>query len=222
MIGLGPQSLHRFVIDKPGTLGMRMRKGLHSTTGTELCVVVSVDANSLSEIYGIQENDILCKPYTNGRDTLGVFDWFKDQAKGSRPLVFDVLRAVPTSVAECSTKVSKWSGTNENPFKFSFPETTEPAAQNESVVDASAKTAEKGDNGNVAKPSEKSNSSGKEAPIILLDDEPEDWECDFCGKEFDTYDNAVQHEKTCHTRQHNTASHHDDNNSEEEKKKDSD
>ncbi len=54
----GPHSLHRFVINETGTLGIALQQNPYSATTT----VVSIKPNSLRDIYGFHENDVICEP----------------------------------------------------------------------------------------------------------------------------------------------------------------
>jgi hypothetical protein len=57
----GCNSLHRFTINKSGPLGIKLEI---ENSGIVRIKVVTPD--SLGDIYGLQENNILCKPLENG------------------------------------------------------------------------------------------------------------------------------------------------------------
>ena len=178
----GRMSLHHFVITESGSLGMSV-----GVEDNGFSVVKSTTIGSLADIYGLQEGDIMTKPNVNGAAQLGDYNWFIEQVRsGNRPLVFDVWRLVRTSPAEAQAPLI---GANGNPFMFSFPSADDRAQP------ASSKSA-----GNAAVSKQ---DSSRQDPIILLDDDDSSdhsvgpWDCDLCGSEFDEYDKAVTHEKTC-------------------------
>jgi hypothetical protein len=74
--------------------------------------------NSLGGIYGLRENDILCKPLKNGALE-------KDIPTLSKcPFVIEVWQAMPTSTRHLNTSMTMpglKSGKIENPFMFTFP-----------------------------------------------------------------------------------------------------
>jgi hypothetical protein len=81
----GCHSLHRFTITKSGPLGIFLE-----IENTGMVRVKSVTLNSLGDIYGLQENDILCKPLKNGALE-------KDTPTLSKcPFVIEEWRAMPT------------------------------------------------------------------------------------------------------------------------------
>ena len=212
-------SLHRFIIKKSGPLGIVLEME------NAIVRLKSVTPNSLGDLYGLRNNDILCKPSTNGelqRDSKSVVEAVRS---GTRPYIIEVWRALPTLMAETSIKMPEpTSGKNENPFMFSFP--SEELTTEEMSSDCASKiTAGQVEKMDMVKESSmqviekstdvKNGEVGKE--IISIDDDsiddPRDgrWECDICMTEFDTYDKAAECENKCRGR---------DDSAEEEKKKD--
>lgn len=185
------QSLHRFIISEPGTLGMSLGKKLNGIT-----FVTMVAPGSLAELYGIREDDVICKPCTNGFEKINIQGFFKDAISGVRPLVVEVARAVPTPVADSTMHMWQHScAVDQNTFMFSFPPFPPPnpdsqsnaggkgvAAGSASVeaevaaqveVEVAAKLA----TGQTAK------SSAAEKEIILLDDSDDEVEEVSAGEE---------------------------------------
>jgi hypothetical protein len=109
-------SLHLFTIKKSCPLGIKLEI---ENSGIVQIKVVTPD--SLGDIYGLRENNILCKPLENG--ALGKV--IPNLSKCSLPLVIEVWRALPTSTEDCIT-LMKMPGLNssmiENPFMFTFPQ----------------------------------------------------------------------------------------------------
>jgi len=103
--------LHRFIINEPGVLGLTLRK-MGSAS-----YISSVVPGSVAERHGICVNDILCKPFTNGSEISGMYDWFLQRARSNtRPLIFEVLRQ--KSVAP----KPRYSFGDENPFLYQLPD----------------------------------------------------------------------------------------------------
>ena len=212
---LGCHSLHRFIITKLGPLGIVLEME------NAIVRLKSVTPNSLGDLYGLRNNDILCKPSTNGelqQDSKSVVEAVRS---GTRPYIIEVWRALPTLMAETSIKMPEpTSGKNENPFMFSFPseELTTEEMSSDCASKITAGQVEKMDmkESSIEKSTDAKNGEvGKE--IISIDDDsiddPRDgpWECDICMTEFDTYDKAAECENKCRGR---------DDSAEEEKKKD--
>lgn len=161
-------TLHRFVITQAGSIGMSLGRKGNST------YVSSVLLNSLSDIYGIFKDDIVCKPFTNGAETEHIFSWICDYYANHphRPLVVEVWR--PVSRAEGTRTSSQLScSANKNPFTFAFPPTV--ASQNsygrdEVLHNHDMEAAE--------------STTGKEhPPIILLVDDSDNESEDSTGEE---------------------------------------
>ncbi len=77
-----------------------------------------VTLNSLGGIYGLRENDILCKPLKNGALEKDI------PTLSKRPFVIEVWQAMPTSTRYLNTSMripGLKSGKIENPFMFTFP-----------------------------------------------------------------------------------------------------
>jgi len=179
------QSLHRFVIMQPGTIGMSLGKKMNGIT-----FVTKVNPNSLAELYGLHENDIICKPCTNGAEKMDIEGFFKEAIKGSRPLIIEVLRDLPKPMVEGTMHMWQQSGTsaNQNPFIFTFPPPP-PAPQegskgkevpaqpyNQSCTVQATTTSAVSVVGQAAKSSTQGNFHiGKKAtPIICIDDDSAD------------------------------------------------
>ncbi|KAL7551643.1 hypothetical protein ACHAWF_014834, partial [Thalassiosira exigua] len=189
----GALSLHRFVINEPGPLGLSLKKKLLSNL--QMTSVHSIAPNSLADIHGIRVDDVLCRPYTQGCDKVDSFEWIREvAANGARPFVIEAWRAISDASSRRSFPDTVAS---ENPFMFTFASAVAPPA-----LPA---------NGNGGR------AVGKDKEIILLDDDSDDtttWQCDFCGlDDFQSYEHCASHEKICP---------HRNDNASEEKKKDSD
>jgi hypothetical protein len=103
---VGPHSCHRFIISETDSLGISIQRRCCRST-----IVSAVEPNSLGDIYGFCENDIICEP----------FEKFYDLATGGeRPWIVNVLRAVSTTT-EGARRLPIQAGCFENPFIFSFP-----------------------------------------------------------------------------------------------------
>ena len=105
-------SLHRFTITKSGPLGI-----LLEIDNTKMVHIKSVTANSLGDIYGLQKNDILCKPMENGELERDI------RPLPKRLLIIEVGQALPTSTRHLITSIrmpDSTSGKSENPLMFSF------------------------------------------------------------------------------------------------------
>ena len=102
---------HRFIIREPGVLGLRLRQQGGITHFS------SVDPGSVAEKHGVCVNDILCKPFTNGSEFSGMYDWFLQQAKSNiRPFVFEVVRK------KSVTPTPGYTFGDENPFLYRVPD----------------------------------------------------------------------------------------------------
>jgi hypothetical protein len=80
-----------------------------------------VTLNSLGDIYGLRENDILCKPLKNGASEKDIPTLRK------RPFVIEVWRVMPTSTRHLNTSMrvlGLTSGNVENLFTFPSEEPT--------------------------------------------------------------------------------------------------
>jgi len=115
-------ALHRFVITQYGRIGIN----IFELDGVSH--IKSITPNSLGHIHGLREKDIICMPNTNGAVRSNVHTWFIKHAKGGvRPFVIEVLRVVPSSMAEGLKMCQKSSDGNQNPFLYSFePKTHAP------------------------------------------------------------------------------------------------
>jgi len=106
----GPHSLHRFVINETGTLGVTLQQNSYSATTT---TVVSIKPNSLGDIYGLRENDVICEPL----DSV-----VASAQSDERPWILQVWRAVRTKTEDHNLSEHVQAGCSvENPFIFSFP-----------------------------------------------------------------------------------------------------
>jgi hypothetical protein len=87
----------------------------------EMVRIKVVTPDSLGEIYGLRENDILCKPLENGALEKGI----PNLSNCPLPLVIEVWQALPTST-DYSINLMTMPGLNsnkfENPFMFTFPQ----------------------------------------------------------------------------------------------------
>ena len=110
-------ALHRFVITKPGSIGMSLGSKGNTT------YVSSVLPNSLSDVHGVFKDDIVCIPFTNGK-TDSNFSWICHYyaTHSQRPLVVEVWRPV-APVAGILTRCLPNGGNSKNPFMFAFPPT---------------------------------------------------------------------------------------------------
>lgn len=105
----GPHSLHRFVINETGTLGITLQQNPYSATTT----VVSIKPNSLGDIYGFHENDVICEPL----DSV-----VASAQSDERPWILQVWRAVRTKTEDHTLSEHVQAGWSvEHPFIFSFP-----------------------------------------------------------------------------------------------------
>lgn len=117
-IGGRLHALHRFVITKPGPLGMSLaRKG-------NVTYVSTVLPNSLSDVHGILKDDIVCVPFTDGAEINNIFAWICHHydTHPHRPLLIEVWRPV-VQAAGTPTRCLPRCGANENSFRFAFPPT---------------------------------------------------------------------------------------------------
>ena len=80
------QVLHRIYITEQGQLGMTVMPSEGATK------IVSVLEDRLAELHGLCEGDVLCKPFTQGKEILNTYKWFMEVVK-HRPLIFDVWRS---------------------------------------------------------------------------------------------------------------------------------
>ena len=112
-------ALHRFVISRPGAIGMSLEKKGEATR------VSSVLPGSLSEAHGILPGDVVCVPFTNGVETENKFSWICNYYANHprRPLAVEVWRPLSTTAETRARCQPRRCGTNENPFVFAFPRT---------------------------------------------------------------------------------------------------
>jgi hypothetical protein len=214
-------SLHRFIITKPGRLGIFLE------IDNSMVRLNSVTLNSLGDFYGLRKNDILCKPLTNGELYRDMTSFVEAVKSCERPFIIEVWRALPTSTRHLITSIrmpDSTSSKSENPFMFSFPPEEPTIDKVRAPADASEVTERQmemldtGEEGSTQATNElnvKKGDVGKE--IISIDDDSIDdscdgpWECDICKTEFDTFDKALECEIKCGMR---------NDSAEEEKKKD--
>ena len=160
---VGRHSLHRFVINEAGFLGI----GLRRDDCTATTVITSIQPNSLGDMYGLRENDVICEPFESV--------WARSS---ERPWILQVWRSVSTNESEKRRPVLA-SSTVENPFIFSFPsklsmDTTEEKVAEDEVIACNAgeevDAIEKDKTGQEDEPSaaERGNVG---AEIIVIDDE---------------------------------------------------
>jgi hypothetical protein len=105
-------SLHRYTIIKSGNLGIFLE-----IDNTKMVRIKSVIMNSLGKIYGLQKNDILCKPLENGELERDIPNFSK------RPFIIEVWQALPTSTRHLITSIrmpNSTSSKSENPLMLSF------------------------------------------------------------------------------------------------------
>jgi hypothetical protein len=105
-------SLHQFTITKSGPLGI-----LLEIDNTKMVRIKSITANSSGDIYGLQKNDIFCKPMENGKLKRDI------PILSKQPLNIEVWQALPTSTRHLITSIrmpNSTSGKSENPLMFSF------------------------------------------------------------------------------------------------------
>ena len=149
----GPQFLHRFVINEAGFLGIGLRRDDYTAT----TVVTSIQPNSLGDMYGLRENDVICEP----------FESVCASARSSeRPWILQVWRSVSTNESEKRRPVLAGCSV-ENPFIFSFPNKLSMDTTEEEVAEDAI---EKDKTGQEDEPSaaERGNVGAK---IIVIDDE---------------------------------------------------
>ena len=147
----GPQFLHRFVINEAGFLGI----GLRRDDCTATTVITSVQPNSLGDLYGLRENDVICEPFESV--------WARSS---ERPWILQVWRSVSTNESEKRRPVLAGCSV-ENPFIFSFPNKLSMDTTEEEVAEDAI---EKDKTGQEDEPSaaERGNVGAK---IIVIDDE---------------------------------------------------
>mmetsp|Transcript_8586 Transcript_8586/g.18319 ORF Transcript_8586/g.18319 Transcript_8586/m.18319 type:complete len:962 (+) Transcript_8586:459-3344(+) len=106
-------SLHRFCITEPGKLGITVALDRCN----EMTFVQEVIPGSTADIHGIVIRDVICKPYTNGRQKVGIYDWFMGAARNSRPLIFEVWRKEPHGINRREPSSTE-DVTRDNPFNY--------------------------------------------------------------------------------------------------------
>jgi len=204
--------LHRFIITREGSLGMTCVKDslISSHEGEATTRISEVAPNSLSDIHGVQVDDIICKPGSNGAEMADFKSFINFAKSGARPLTIEVLRDAGGSRRPAPSSLSA----NANPYVLSFPgdKQKEPEKKAQSQKDKQTqkdnKTQQSPTDGIIVpdlaprklpngfeRPSthkevnveeEKKSSSNDEAEkVIAIDsdsDEEEEtaWECDFC------------------------------------------
>jgi len=111
--------LHRFIITREGPLGMTCVKDslILSHEGEATARISEVAPNSLSDIHGVQVDDIICKPGSNGAEMADFKSFIALAKTGARPLTIEVLRDVG---GERKPTPSTRSA-NANPYVLSFP-----------------------------------------------------------------------------------------------------
>jgi hypothetical protein len=130
------KALHRFLLNKNGRLGITLST---SEENSSLTRISGVDANSLADIHGLQVNDIICVPNTNGSEAGD--PQYCNELLGTleRPLVIEVLRDVGSTGPHIVNSVDRNDLKNaphdplvkveeivldelqRNPFVFSYP-----------------------------------------------------------------------------------------------------
>jgi len=104
-------TVHRFVVHERGTLGVKIKRMGDTTT------LSCVNPGSVAEKHGLCKSDVLCKPFTNGSEISGVYDWFLNMAtSNTRPFIFEVHRKKTVVPPPC------YSFGDENPFLYRIPE----------------------------------------------------------------------------------------------------
>ena len=144
----GPHSLHRFVITEPGSLGITIAKRCRCST-----IVSAIQPNSLADMHGFCEDDIMCEPFESCLDMA---------KKGERPWIVHVWRAVSTTSEGVRRRPIQRGCPVENPFLFSFP------VDGMVPMDESANNIQEGECSETDKPE---GNVGSE--IIVIDDEDE-------------------------------------------------
>ena len=85
------QSRHRFYITHEGPLDMVV-KPTKAQKNQWYTTIVSVQNNGVANLYGFCQGDIICKPFSLGREFVNIHEWFLEAVK-RRPLVVDVWRS---------------------------------------------------------------------------------------------------------------------------------
>ena len=112
--GQSSQSLHRFIITETGKLGITIGEGKNCMTS-----ITHVVPNSTADIHGVRANDVICKPFLEGRANITTYHWFMDLvASGKRPLVFEVWRKEPATPANDRDNLAIHTASSENPFTY--------------------------------------------------------------------------------------------------------
>ena len=130
------KALHRFILNKSGRLGITLST---SEENSSLTRISGVEANSLADIHGLQVDDIICVPNTNGSEAGD--PQYCNELLGTleRPLVIEVLRDVGSTGPHIVNSVDRDDLKNaphdplvkveeivldelqRNPFVFSYP-----------------------------------------------------------------------------------------------------
>ncbi len=153
---VGPHSRHQFTISQTDSLGLSVRSRCRWST-----IVSAVEPNSLGDVYGFCENDVICEP----------LEKFCNLATGGeRPWIVNVLRAVSTTTEGAKSLPIQAGCSIENPFIFSFSNHTMARADK-------AETKDKGV-GNIRECDviEEDNTEGNvnvSSEIIVIDDDDE-------------------------------------------------
>ncbi len=138
-------TVHRFVVHEQGKLGVKILK-----VG-DTCMISYIYPGTLAEKYGICKNDIVCKPFTNGSEIEGLYDWFLNMAKSNtRPFVIEVCRKKNVAPPPC------YSFGDENPFLYRISE------------ESSAVEEADNENGNGASAADQENENAAPAPVYNL------------------------------------------------------
>ena len=100
--------LHRLVFYEEGMLGLRIQSANGRTR------IEGVDQNIIAQIHGVLQDDIICKPFTNGAHMN--FEWVKNKlTQEKRPLVLELWRShdlMPAMFDTGDTGADSW-----NPFR---------------------------------------------------------------------------------------------------------
>ena len=115
------QAFHRFIITKPGELGIALqdneKKTDNKATMSYVAQVFKVTTDSISDIYGIQDRDIIYKASINGTLVANCQDLVDHIKAGSRPIVLDTVRSIGAPRKEFSARANS----TDNPFTITFP-----------------------------------------------------------------------------------------------------
>ena len=169
------QCFHRFTITKPGKLGLTLQHGNGKKTDDKATVshvahVSKVTPGSISDIYGIQDGDIIYKASINGT-SIADFQALVGHAKaGSRPIVLEIVRNIGSPRKAICAKANS----SDNPFTITFP--SQEIDSNKKDVPSKEIEANEKDASQEIEANKKNDAAMGE--VILLDDEDDSSESD--------------------------------------------